>query len=127
MEAEGLTFAQLRRAVWGLKGVRVHVVGDTIVDSYAFCTLIGGMTKTPTFSLRFDHQHDYAGGAAVVARHLRQAGAEVTFSSVFGDDPLKDFVLSDLEEHGITCRPVVDATRVTTQKSVYIAGGYRML
>jgi rfaE bifunctional protein kinase chain/domain len=127
MEAEGVTFARLRHAVQRLRGVRVHVVGDTIVDSYAFCTLIGGMTKTPTFSLRFDHQHDYSGGAAVVSKHLRQAGAEVVFSTVLGDDALKDFVLKDLEEHGITCRLVVDATRPTTQKTAYIAGGYRML
>ena len=36
---------------------------------------------------------DFPGGAAVVAKHLRQAGAEVTFSTVLGDDALKDFVL----------------------------------
>ncbi|MFO0953590.1 MAG: PfkB family carbohydrate kinase [Isosphaeraceae bacterium] len=127
MEAEGITFDDLRRVVRSFEGVRVHVTGDTIVDSYTYCTLLGGMAKTPTFSLRFDHQVDFSGGAAVVAKHLRTAGAEVTFSTVMGDDPLRDFVLRDLEEHGVLCDPVIDSTRPTTQKNAFIAGGYRML
>lgn len=127
MEAENVTFDQLRSAVASLANVRVHVLGDTIVDSYTFCTLIGGMTKTPTFSLRHDTQHDYSGGAAVVSKHLRQAGAEVTFSTVLGNDFYKDFVLEDLAKAGITCQPIIDPSRPTTQKNVFIAGGYRML
>jgi rfaE bifunctional protein kinase chain/domain len=127
MESEGLTFDSLRQALRSLREVRVHVVGDTIVDSYTYCTLIGGMAKTPTFSLKYERQVDYPGGAAVVAKHLRAAGAEVKLSTVLGDDPLKDFVLKDLVDHGIECVPVVDPTRPTTQKNAFIAGGYRML
>jgi rfaE bifunctional protein kinase chain/domain len=127
MEAEDVSFGQLRAAVGSLAGVRVHVLGDTIVDSYTYCTLLGGMTKTPTFSLRHDTQHDFSGGAAVVAKHLRQAGALVTFSTVLGNDGYKDFVLQDLARAGITCQPIIDPARPTTQKNVFIAGGYRML
>ena len=80
--ADGVGGRHLRRRCerrWsGSLGIRVHVVGDTIVDSYTYCTLIGGMTKTPTFSLKHETQVDYAGGAAIVAKHLREAGAEVT-------------------------------------------------
>src|SRR5262249_58897942 len=114
MESEGVTFDILRSTLEGFRGVRVHVVGDTIVDSYTYCTLIGGMTKTPTFSLRYDNQVDYSGGAAVVAKHLRQAGAEVVFSTVLGEDPLCNFVLEDLANHQISCVPFIDHTRPTT-------------
>jgi len=127
MEAENISFQTLRTALRSLAGVRVHVIGDTIVDSYSYCTLLGGMSKTPTFSLKFDTQEDYSGGAAVVAKHLRKAGAEVTFSTVLGEDPLKDFVLNDLGGVGITCDPCIDASRPTTQKNVFISNGYRML
>jgi cytidyltransferase-like protein len=127
MESEGLSFDDLRKVLQSFPGRRVHVTGDTIVDSYTYCTLIGGMAKTPTFSLRFDRQVDYSGGAAVVAKHLRTAGAEVSFSTVLGDDPLKDFVLDDMRRSGIACEPIVDHTRPTTQKNAFIAGGYRML
>jgi len=66
MEPEGVTFETLRRALESFSGVRVHVLGDTIVDSYTYCTLIGGMAKTPTFSAKYERQANFAGGAAVV-------------------------------------------------------------
>jgi len=127
LQSEGLEFDDLRAALTKLKGVKVHVVGDTIVDSYTYCSLIGGTAKTPTFSVKYERQVDFSGGAAVVAKHLRKAGAEVTFSTVLGNDPLKDFVLNDLESAGIECLAIIDPTRPTTQKNAFITNGYRML
>ncbi|MBI3041328.1 MAG: adenylyltransferase/cytidyltransferase family protein [Betaproteobacteria bacterium] len=127
MESEDLNFDSLRKALDQARGRRVHVVGDTIVDSYTQTTLIGGQTKTPTMSVLYEGRDDYIGGAAIVAQHLRAAGAEVTFSTVLGDDALKDFVLKGLEKSGVICRPVIDATRPTTNKNAIVAGGYRLL
>ncbi|MFL6499129.1 MAG: PfkB family carbohydrate kinase [Candidatus Udaeobacter sp.] len=127
LHSEGLNFGDLKTALTKLKGVKVHVVGDTIVDSYTYCSLVGGTAKTPTFSVKHEREVNFPGGAAVVAKHLRQAGAEVVFSTVLGDDALKDFVLEDLEASGIECHPVIDPTRPTTQKNAFITNGYRML
>src|SRR5262249_5235548 len=125
MDAEGVSFAALRQALHRSRGSRVHVIGDTIVDSYVYCTPTSAASaKTPTLSVRFERGVDYAGGAAVVAKHLRAAGAEVLFSTVLGDDEMKDFILGDLGRCGIECRPVIDRTRVTTQKTAFIANGY---
>ena len=127
LHSEGLNFGDLKTALTKLKGLKVHVVGDTIVDSYTYCSLVGGTAKTPTFSVKHEREVDFPGGAAVVAKHLRQAGAEVVFSTVLGDDGLKDFVLKDLEASGIECHAVIDPTRPTTQKNAFITNGYRML
>ena len=127
MRAEDVTFDDLRSALEKLKGIRVHVVGDTIVDSYTYCSMIGGMTKTPTFSVRYEHRTDYVGGAGIVSKHLKSAGAEVTFSTVLGDDDLKNYVIDDLSAAGIDCRPIIDDTRPTTNKNAFIASGYRLL
>jgi rfaE bifunctional protein kinase chain/domain len=128
LESEGITFDALRTAVDKCHGLRVHVLGDTIVDAYVYCTPIGSSTsKTPTLSVRHDEQVNFAGGAAVVSRHLRAAGADVTFSTVLGDDVHKDFVLKEMDERGIRCLPVIDPTRPTTEKAAYIANGYRLL
>jgi bifunctional ADP-heptose synthase (sugar kinase/adenylyltransferase) len=89
--------------------------------------MIGGQTKTPTISVLFEHKTDYIGGAGVVAEHLRAAGADVVFSTVLGEDALKDFVLEGLSKSGVECRPVIDKTRPTTNKNAIIAGGYRLL
>jgi rfaE bifunctional protein kinase chain/domain len=127
MQAEGVTFGRLRDVLKSFSRAKVHVVGDTIVDSYTYCTLIGGNTKTPTMSLRFDHQVDFVGGAGVVAKHMKGAGADVRFTTVLGDDALKDLVLKDLQDYGVKCDAVVDRTRPTTQKNLFTTQGYRML
>ncbi len=127
MEAEDLAVGDFRKALERFKDVTVHVVGDTIVDGYTHTTLIGGNTKTPTFSVRFERQTDYVGGAGIVAKHLRAAGAEVVFTTVLGDDPRKEFVLKDLAEAGVRVNAVIDSTRPTTHKNAFIAGGYRLL
>lgn len=127
MDNEKVTFKILREALDNLRGKRVHVIGDTIVDSYTQTAMIGGQTKTPTMSVLYEGCSDFIGGAAVVAEHMRAAGAEVVFSTVLGDDRYKDFVLEGLAKSGVQCKPIIDGTRPTTNKNAIVAGGYRLL
>ena len=127
MERNSLTFDLLRKTVEKLSSYHVHVVGDTIVDSYTRTTFIGGQTKTPTISVLYQGQEDYIGGAGVVAQHLRAAGAKVTFSTILGNDVWRDYVVAGLTESGVHLLPIIDPTRPTTHKNAIIAGGYRLL
>ncbi len=127
MERHGVTFAGLRATLGAMAGKRVHVVGDTIVDSFTDCAMIGGQTKTPTMSVLFEQKRDFIGGAGIVAKHLRAAGAEVAFSTVLGEDALKDFVLGGLSEAGVETCAAIDPTRPTTNKNAIVVGGYRLL
>jgi rfaE bifunctional protein kinase chain/domain/rfaE bifunctional protein nucleotidyltransferase chain/domain len=127
MDAEGLTFDSIRDALLKLQGIKVHVIGDTIIDSYTHTTLIGGMTKTPTMSVRFEEKIDFVGGAGIVAKHLQAAGAKVTFSTVLGDDALAEFTLKDLKAANVECAPIIDRARPTTNKNAIVAGGYHLL
>lgn len=127
MDAEKISFDDLRKTVRAMQGVKVHVVGDTIVDTYTYCSMIGGMTKTPTMSVRFEKKMDYVGGAGIVAKHLRAAGADVTFSTVLGNDEYRKFVLEDLSNVGVICKPIIDETRPTTNKNAIVASDYRLL
>lgn len=127
MRAENVSFADLRKALADAAGTRVHVVGDTIVDTQTHTELIGANAKTPTFSVRYAGKTDFVGGAGIVAKHLRAAGADVTFTTVLGDDALKDFVLDDLKTADVTVNAIVDRTRPTTNKNAFVADGYRLL
>lgn len=127
MDVEGITFDQLRGVVGRLEGIKVHVVGDTIVDSYTYCSPIGGMTKTPTMSLRYENRKDYVGGAAVVAKHIKAAGADVSLSTVLGEDSLAEFVLKDLRQAGVKALDIIDKSRPTTHKNAIVANTYRLL
>ncbi len=126
-DAEAITFDHLRSALDEIRGLRVHVVGDTIVDSYTETTMIGGQTKTPTLSVRYEGQRDYVGGAGIVAKHLKAAGADVTFSTLLGDDQWTDFVRDDLDGFGVTTNAIVDDTRPTTNKNAIICNEQRLL
>jgi len=127
MDGDGVSFDDLRDTLDKMPGKKVHVVGDTIVDSYTQCAMIGGQTKTPTMSVLFESKKDYVGGAGIVAKHLKAAGADVVFSTVLGDDDLKDFALRDLNEFGVEVDAVIDDTRPTVNKNAIVAGGYRLL
>lgn len=127
MERYGVTFDDFRKVLDRMAGKHVHVVGDTIIDSYTHCAMIGGQTKTPTMSVLYERKVDYVGGAGIVAKHLVAAGAKVTFSTVLGDDALKDFALDDLNKAGIDVKAVIDTSRPTVNKNAIVVGGYRLL
>lgn len=127
MERNRVTFDDLRRTLDKLGMQRIHVVGDTIVDSYTHCAMIGGQTKTPTMSVLFERKTDFIGGAAIVAKHCRAAGAEVTFTTVLGDDGYRDFVIDDLTRSGIRVNATIDRSRPTVNKNAIVAGRYRLL
>jgi rfaE bifunctional protein kinase chain/domain len=127
LSRHNLTFADLYQSIDGFVGKKVHVVGDTIVDSYTNCVMIGGQTKTPTISVQFESKTDILGGAGIVAEHLKSAGAEVTFSSVIGDDDLGKFVQNKLQSSGIINEIIIDKNRPTVNKNAIVVGTYRLL
>ena len=127
MDAEGVTVDQLKSTLKGMEGVRVHVIGDTIVDKYSNCTILGQSTKTPTFSVKLNDAELFVGGAGVVAKHLRSLGAEVTLTTVLGDDDLAKFVEEDLSSWGIRLNSIHEAKRPTTLKERFWADNYKLL
>jgi bifunctional ADP-heptose synthase (sugar kinase/adenylyltransferase) len=127
MDRNGVTFDALRQTLASFAGRKLHILGDTIVDSYSYCTMIGGQTKTPTMSVLFEQRKDFVGGAAIVAKHCRAAGANVTFTTVLGEDELQKFVLEDLEAAGVQVRPFIDRTRPTVNKNAIVVSDYRLL
>jgi len=89
--------------------------------------MIGGQTKTPTMSVLFERKADFIGGAAIVAKHCQAAGAEVTFTTVLGDDEYRNFVVDDLTRSGVKVNATIDRFRPTVNKNAIVAGGYRLL
>jgi rfaE bifunctional protein kinase chain/domain len=127
MDSEGIAFDDLRRTLRNVARLKVHVVGDTIVDGYSYCSLLGGAAKSPTFSVKHERTDLFAGGAAVVAKHLKGTGAQVSFATVLGEDTLRNFVVEDMQNAGIAFMPSLDRARPTTYKERFLADGYKLL
>lgn len=126
LRSAGIGFDNLRNVLTAQSLAKVHVIGDTIVDAHTYCTPIGGITKTPTLSLRSEEEHWFVGGAGIIAKHLKAAGTEVTLSTVLGDDEAGEFAWDDLTGHGIALANINNSAP-TTFKNVFVADGYRML
>ena len=127
MQRNKVSFNSLRETLKNFKRLKVHVIGDTIIDSHTKTNLIGGYLKTPTPSVLYQETKDYTGGAAIVAKHLKKTGAKVCFTTILGDDKLKDFVIDEMKKSKIKLNYIVDKTRPTTNKNTIIATGYNLL
>ena len=126
MEKEKIKFRDLKETLKNLSKSTVHVIGDTIVDSYTHTSIYGGQNKTPTPSVRYENKKDYVGGAGIVSKHIKATGAKVIFSTVLGDDQYKEFVLEDLKKTKVESNAIIDSTRPTTNKNVIIAANHRI-
>lgn len=80
-----------------MSGLKVLVVGETILDDYHYCETIGKSSKDPVLALRHQSNEVFAGGVLAVANHVAQFAAEVTLATVLGDtDSHEDFVREKL-------------------------------
>ena len=70
---------------------------------------------------------NYTGGASIVSKHLKKAGAEVCFTTILGSDELKNFVISEMKRNKIKLNAIIDKTRPTTNKNTIVAIGYNLL
>lgn len=124
MESEKITFDDLLNVLHKLKGVKVHVIGDTIVDKYSYCSLLGQTTKTPTINIKRESSKMFIGGASIVAKHLQSLGAEVEFTTVIGNDDLKKFIVDNLDNIKLN---LISDNKPTTLKERFWCDGYKLL
>ena len=127
MKTNQISFDELISIVKKLNTLSVHVLGDSIVDTYTRTNFIGGQTKTPTFSVLYDKEENYVGGAAIVALHLKAAGAKVSFTSLVSNDKKGKFVKDQLKKNKITSTFFEEKNRPTTNKNTFISSNYRLL
>ncbi len=127
MQRNKITFNNLKETLKNFRKIKVHVVGDTIIDTHTKTNLIGGYTKTPTASVLYQDSKNYTGGAAIVAKHLKKTGADVTFTTILGNDKLQKFVVDEMKKSKIKLNFILDKNRPTTNKNTIVASGYNLL
>lgn len=121
MRDEKITFDMLRTTIKKFAKTKIHVIGDVILDKYSSCTILGPASGSTAFSVRLDNTKNFVGGAGVVAKHLKQLGADVTLTTVLGDDDSAKFVTEDLKTAGVKLNAIVDSSRPTTVKQRFMA------
>jgi rfaE bifunctional protein kinase chain/domain/rfaE bifunctional protein nucleotidyltransferase chain/domain len=91
-------------------GLNVLVVGDLILDRYAFCDATDLASESPMMSLARLEERVYVGGAGIVARHAAGLGANTYLLSTAAHDKQSSLAQATLAHEGvnthlIACRP----------------------
>jgi len=98
----GLDRLSLHRTISGaFVGKRVAVVGDAVLDRYAFCETVDVAGEAPILSVRPFEEKTYFGAAAIIAAHLRSLGASAHLVTTVGDDAASDELSARLDEQAI--------------------------
>lgn len=83
-----------------LKGLKVLVVGEAIIDEYHFGQSIGKVAKEPIIALRSLKKEMYAGGSLAIANHLADFCKEVgLLAMVGGKDSRLAFIKKSLKNN----------------------------
>ena len=126
VEPEAAT--ELADAVRRLARGSALVIGDVMLDRYIYGDVERVSREAPVPILNVQRELSVPGGAGNVVRNLVALGAAVAFVSVVGDDQAG----SDLTgliggQPGVEPWLLVQGSRVTTQKTRFVAQGQQLL
>jgi len=81
-----------------LKNLRALVIGETILDVYAFVSpMLGKPPKGNHVAMKFISEEIHAGGIVACANHLANFCGEIDLMTAVGDDGKEEFIRSHLK------------------------------
>ena len=105
-----------------MSSLNVLVIGDTILDEYQYCDVIGKSSKDPTLAMKYMSKDIFAGGVLAVANHVANFAKKVQLVTVLGErDSFEEFIRSQLHP-GISPYFVVQPNAPTMIKRRFIDG-----
>lgn len=111
-----------------LKNITVLVVGDVMIDAYAWSKVERISPEAPVPVAHVYKRENRLGGAANVALNVQALGAKAIICSVIGNDGNGDIMRSTLKSSGFSTEGIIDSPgRCTTVKTRIIAQGHHLL
>ena len=110
-----------------LRGKRVLIVGDVMLDQYLFGDAERISPEAPVPVIRLEQQSAYLGGAGNVARNVMALGGRACLVGVAGDDDAGHMLQDILRQESINAHVPLCPGRMTTQKTRILARNQQML
>ena len=83
-----------------IRKLKVLIVGESIVDEYQFCSVMGKSGKEPVLAALHNRTEQYAGGVLAIANHVSNFCDHVSLlSSLGGVNSCEDFIRSKLNRN----------------------------
>jgi rfaE bifunctional protein kinase chain/domain len=119
---------KLTRFAKALRGRRIGVAGDFMLDRYVWGSATRLSPEAPVPVVDFANESQVLGGAGNVATNLAALGATVLPFGVVGEDLEGSAILSSLAAVGMTLKGVVaDSSRLTTLKTRIVAEHHQIV
>ncbi|MBC17511.1 MAG: D-glycero-beta-D-manno-heptose-7-phosphate kinase [Desulfovibrio sp.] len=122
-----MTLANIHAAIDALKGHKVMIIGDLMLDHY----MIGGVDRispeAPVPVVRVDRETSLLGGAGNVARNITSLGGDALLVTAAGKDPDGDLLEELCNESRIRTKIIRDPNRPTTKKTRIIASNQQVV
>ena len=80
-----LTFNKINKMINDFKDVKVLIIGETIIDEYTFCEVLGKSGKEPVLVFKDFGKEQYLGGVLAIARHLNSFCKSISVVSLLGE------------------------------------------
>lgn len=77
------------------KGLKVLIIGDIIIDEYAFGETIERAKKEPILVFKYENSMHFAGGILAIANHVAELCNNVTLLTCVGKDNLTKDIIRD--------------------------------
>ena len=125
-----MTMGSRKLTKWAraLRGRRIAVVGDFMLDRYMWGSATRISPEAPVPVVDFINESQVLGGAGNVAANLAALGARVFPFGVIGDDEAGNAIRTCLDDLGVTTKGVVaDKSRITTTKTRVIARQHQIV
>ena len=105
----------------------VLVVGDVMLDRFVHGKVNRISPEAPIPVLKVEKKISKLGGAANVAKNLKDLGCHVILSSVIGDDAVGREFTGLIQESGIIDNFILDNTRPTIVKTRFLSDNHHIL
>jgi D-beta-D-heptose 7-phosphate kinase/D-beta-D-heptose 1-phosphate adenosyltransferase len=117
-----VTPARARTLLRSMRGVRVLVLGDVMLDEFLWGKVARISPEAPVPVVEVTSQSFHLGGAANVAGNLRALGGAAVLCGVVGEDSAADRLRQALRQMGVEAHlAVADSGRPTTVKTRIVA------
>ena len=102
------------------KSLKVLLVGETILDQYVFCEVLGKSGKEPNLVISDKLTENYLGGAGAIANHLSSFCKTIEFITYVGEKKQSfNFIKKNLKEN-IKFDPLLKKNSPTIIKKRYL-------
>lgn len=126
VETSELAGPELFSLLARMRGRRVVVVGETILDTYVLCDRPDIAGESPVMTLRPLENRHYDGGAAIIARHAAALGARPVLITAIDDSEASAAFRARMLAEGVEVRAITTRTP-TPEKQRFLVGAQKVM